>query len=60
MTIRDHLLNGYADSLALTPWLHSPISFDDWKAGAADTAESSAYWKGFDSGVWDAFAKARR
>lgn len=60
MTTSDYLKSGYADFQAHTPWLRSPISFEDWKAGAADTPESIAYWNGFAAATEDAFAKASR
>lgn len=60
MTTSDYLKAGYADAQADTPWLRAPISFEAWKTGAAETTESSAYWKGFNGFLEDAFAKASR
>jgi hypothetical protein len=56
----DYIAAGYADFKNHTPWSRCPMSHDEWRAGAAETKESSLYWKGFDSGAKDAFATAQR
>lgn len=58
MTLRDHLLNGYADAQAQTPWTRCTMTVEAWKAGATETAETTAYWNGFNAAVEDAFSKA--
>lgn len=60
MTTSDYLKSGYADFQDNTPWMRSPISFEDWKAGATDTPESIAYWDGWNAAIEDAFSKASR
>lgn len=60
MTTSDYIKSGYADAQAETPWTRCPMSFEAWKAGAAETAETTAYWNGFNAAIEDAFAKASR
>ena len=49
----DYVKAGYADYLDGTPWRRSPMTFEDWKAGAQETDESRAYWNGFEAALID-------
>lgn len=54
----DYVKAGYADFLDQTPWRRSPVTYEDWVAGAADTDESNAYWSGWYAALEDAIQRA--
>ena len=58
--LRDHVLRGMAGFRDETPWHRAPQSFEDWKAGAEDTPEQLAYWKGYHAGLEEALHRARQ
>lgn len=60
MTNIEHVKAGYADYQARTPWDHCPVTFEDWKAGAAETAGFNAYWDGWNAANNDAIARTLR
>ena len=58
--MNQHLFAGILDARELTPWEHCPMTFEEWRNGAVDTQESAEYWKGFNGGIDESFAKAQR
>lgn len=54
------MLAGILDARELTPWKRCPMTFDEWEEHPVDTPEAAEYWKGFDGGMDESFARAQR